>query len=97
RRGPGRRSLGGRYRVRCEGLVLSAERGYLRETGNLVFHSALIVVIVAVAVDRLDVTFEERAGGAQRGAPRDFTAYTRTKTSPDAPEVSQTLKVNGPL
>jgi len=122
---------------------LSAEIGYLRETGNLVFHTALIVVIVAVAVghlfgwrgdrilvtgksfsntisaydtfdpgpwvdteglspftvavDKLDVTFEERSGGAQRGAPRDFTAYTRTQVGPTAPEVSQTLKVNGPL
>ena len=48
-------------------------------------------------MDRLDVTFEERAGGAQRGAPRDFTAYTRTQTSPQAPQVNQILKVNGPL
>ncbi len=126
-----------------DGRWLSAESGYLRETGNLVFHTALIVVIVAVgvghlfgwrgdrilvtgksfantvsaydtfdpgpwvdteglspftvALDKLDVTFEERAGGAQRGAPRDFTAYTRTQASPQAPEVSQTLKVNGPL
>jgi cytochrome c biogenesis protein len=126
-----------------EGLSLSAECGYLRETGNLVFHAALIVVIVAVAVghlfgwrgdrilvtgksfsntisaydtfdpgpwvdteglspftvavDKLVVTFEERAGGAQRGAPRDFTAYTRTQTSPLAPQVNQILKVNGPL
>jgi cytochrome c biogenesis protein len=124
-------------------LSLSAECGYLRETGNLVFHTALIVVIVAVAVghlfgwrgdrilvtgksfsntisaydtfdpgpwvdteglspftvalDKLDVTFEEQAGGAQRGAPRDFTAYTRTQTSPQAPPISQILKVNGPL
>jgi cytochrome c biogenesis protein len=134
---------GGRYRLRSEGLSLSAESGYLRESGNLVFHTALIVVIVAVAVghlfgwrgdrilvtgksfsntisaydtfdpgpwvdteglspfsvavDKLDVTFEERSGGAQRGAPRDFTAYTRTRTSPQAPEVNQILKVNGPL
>lgn len=134
---------GRHFRVRTEGLSLSAESGYLRETGNLVFHLALIVVIVAVAIghligwrgdrilvtgksfsntisgydtfdpgpwvdteglspftvalDRLDVTFEERAGGAQRGAPRDFTAYTRTQNSPDAPQVRQTLKVNGPL
>jgi len=139
----GRSFLRGRSRVRVEGLALSAESGYLRETGNLVFHIALIVVIVAiaighlfgwrgdrilvtgksfsntisgydtfdpgpwvdtealspftVAVDRLDVTFEEHAGGAQRGAPRDFTAYTRTQTSPDAPQITQTLKVNGPL
>jgi cytochrome c biogenesis protein len=139
----GRHSLGRRCRVRSEGLELSAESGYLRETGNLVFHVALIVVIVAVAIghlfgwrgdrilvtgksfsntisgydtfdpgpwvdteglspftvalDRLDVTFEEQAGGAQRGAARDFTAYTRTQTSPQAPQVSQILKVNGPL
>jgi cytochrome c biogenesis protein len=139
RLGPG----GGRYRLRSEGPSLSAETGYLRETGNLVFHTALIVVIVAVAVghlfgwrgdrilvtgksfsntisaydtfdpgpwvdteglspfsvavDKLDVTFEEHSSGAQRGAPRDFTAHTRTRTSPDAPEVKQTLKVNGPL
>ncbi|MEP7368916.1 MAG: cytochrome c biogenesis protein ResB, partial [Dermatophilaceae bacterium] len=131
------------FRVRTEGLSLSAESGYLRETGNLVFHLALIVVIVAVAVghligwrgdrilvtgksftntisgydtfdpgpwvdteglspfavalDRLDVTFEEHASGAQRGAPRDFTAYTRTQSSPQAPQLRQTLKVNGPL
>ena len=138
-----RRSPGRRYRLRSEGLSLSAESGYLRETGNLVFHTALIVVIVAiavghlfgwrgdrilvtgksfsntisaydtfdpgpwvntealspfiVAVDKLDVTFEEHSVGAQRGAPRDFTAYTRTQTSPGAPAIHQILKVNGPL
>jgi cytochrome c biogenesis protein len=138
-----RASVGRRYRIRSEELSLSAETGYLRETGNLVFHLALILVIVAVAaghlfgwrgdrilvtgksfsntvsaydtfdpgpwvdagalspfsvaVDKLDVTFEEHSIGAQRGAPRDFTAYTRTQTSPDAPQIHQILKVNGPL
>jgi len=138
-----REVFGRKYRVRSDGLSLSAESGYLRETGNLVFHTALIVVIVAVAIghlfgwrgdrilvtgkgfsntisgydtfdpgpwvdierqspftvalDKLDVTFEDRAGGAQRGAPRDFTAYTHTQASPDAPWISQILKVNGPL
>jgi cytochrome c biogenesis protein len=132
-----------RWRLRSEGLSLSAESGYLRETGNLVFHTSLIVVIVAVAVghlfgwrgdrilvagqsfsntisaydtfdpgpwvntealspfivavDKLDVTFEEHSIGAQRGAPRDFTAYTRTQTGPRAPQIHQILKVNGPL
>jgi cytochrome c biogenesis protein len=41
------------YRVRIfEGaeLSVSAARGYLRETGNLVFHTALIGVLVSVAV-----------------------------------------------
>lgn len=31
-------------------LSVSAERGYLRETGNLVFHAALVGVLVAVAL-----------------------------------------------
>jgi cytochrome c biogenesis protein len=50
-----------------------------------------------VAVDRLDVTFEERAGGAQFGAPRDFTAFTTTRQGLGAPAEKQVLKVNRPL
>ena len=41
---------GQRYRVERYGDSISAERGYLRETGNLVFHSALVGILVAVAV-----------------------------------------------
>ena len=133
-----------RFRVHAHDAdSLSAESGYLRETGNLVFHLALIVVIVgiavghlfgwrgdvivptgetfsntisaydtidpgpwvdaesltpfSVAVDKLDVTFEDKAQGAQRGAPRDFTAYTTTRDNPDAAPQKQVLKVNHPL
>lgn len=32
------------------GLSVSSERGYLRETGNLVFHIALIGILIAVAI-----------------------------------------------
>ena len=43
-----------RYRVaRYDGaksLSVSAERGYLRETGNLVFHAALVGVLLAVGI-----------------------------------------------
>ena len=39
-----------RYRVTRYGDSLSAERGYLRETGNLVFHSSLVGILVAIAV-----------------------------------------------
>lgn len=134
-----------RFRLRAEeeeGAV-SAEGGYLRETGNLVFHLALIVVLVGVAVghlvgwrgdrilpvgdtlantvsgydtfdpgpwvdtaaltpftvtlDALDVSFERLAGGAQFGAPRDFTATTRTTAAPGQPSRVELLKVNGPL
>lgn len=47
------RLTGQHYRVvRQEGSV-SAERGYLREAGNLVFHLSLLVLLVGVAVGGL--------------------------------------------
>ncbi|MGL5857068.1 MAG: cytochrome c biogenesis protein ResB [Angustibacter sp.] len=48
-----------RYRVDVRrdpetgGIEVSAERGYLREAGNLVFHLALVVVLVGVAYGHL--------------------------------------------
>jgi cytochrome c biogenesis protein len=42
-----------RYRVVVAGDAVSAERGYLRETGNLLFHVALLVLLVAVAAGHL--------------------------------------------
>lgn len=46
---------GKRYRLRAEsdGLSVSAERGYLRELGNLVFHLAVLVVLVGFALGSL--------------------------------------------
>ena len=38
------------YRTEVYGDSVSAERGYLRETGNLVFHTALIGVLITVGV-----------------------------------------------
>ncbi|MEY4988389.1 MAG: hypothetical protein RI933_22 [Actinomycetota bacterium] len=38
------------YRAEIQGNSVSAERGYLRETGNLVFHLSLIGVLIAVGV-----------------------------------------------
>jgi len=38
------------YRVERYGDSISAERGYLRETGNLVFHTALVGVLLAVGI-----------------------------------------------
>lgn len=43
----------GRYRVRTSPAGVSAERGYLRELGNLVFHTSLVVALVAVAYNNL--------------------------------------------
>jgi cytochrome c biogenesis protein len=52
------RRLGRRWRriVRADGSTgqaISAEKGYLRETGNLLFHVALLVSLVAIAAGRL--------------------------------------------
>src|SRR5690606_33038748 len=41
---------GAGYRVERYGDSISAERGYLRETGNLIFHTALVGVLVTVGV-----------------------------------------------
>ncbi|RQP10430.1 MAG: cytochrome c biogenesis protein ResB [Microbacteriaceae bacterium] len=41
---------GAGYRVERYGDSISAERGYLRETGNLVFHTSLVGVLVAVGI-----------------------------------------------
>lgn len=53
-----RQSLGRRWRTELredgpDGLTVSAEKGYSREAGNLVFHVALLGALVAIAVGRL--------------------------------------------
>jgi cytochrome c biogenesis protein len=42
-----------RFRVDVAGTAVAGEKGYLRETGNLVFHVALLLLLVAVAVGNL--------------------------------------------
>jgi cytochrome c biogenesis protein len=42
-----------RFRVDVMDDAVAAEKGYLRETGNLVFHLALLLLLVAVAVGKL--------------------------------------------
>ena len=44
---------GKRYRVAAYGDSVAAERGYLREAGNLLFHVSIIVVLVGFAVGQL--------------------------------------------
>ncbi len=39
-----------RYRVQRYGQSISAERGYLRETGNLAFHAGLVGILISVFV-----------------------------------------------
>jgi len=42
-----------RYRVDVDDGAVRAQRGYLREAGNLLFHASLVVVLVGVAVGSL--------------------------------------------
>ncbi len=42
-----------RWRLATDESTVSAEKGYLRETGNLVFHLALIVLLLGVALGSL--------------------------------------------
>ncbi|MFF5707520.1 cytochrome c biogenesis protein ResB [Streptomyces sp. NPDC012756] len=44
---------GRRFRAHTVGNAVAAEKGYLREAGNLIFHVALIVILVAFAVGQL--------------------------------------------
>lgn len=42
-----------RFRIRKEGKSVSAEKGYLRETGNLLFHLSLILILIGVSLGSL--------------------------------------------
>jgi len=42
-----------RFRVRSDGDAISAEKGYSRETGNLMFHLSLILILVGVGMGGL--------------------------------------------
>ena len=42
-----------RYRVRLQDGSISAEKGYMRESGNLMFHLSLILILVGVALGSL--------------------------------------------
>lgn len=42
-----------RYRVRRDGDGVAAERGYLREAGNLLFHLSVVVLLIGVTVNTL--------------------------------------------
>jgi cytochrome c biogenesis protein len=49
-----REVLGRRYRLRAdEGDAVSAERGYLREAGNLLFHLSVLIVLAGFAIGGL--------------------------------------------
>ena len=42
-----------RFRIRRDAQSISAEKGYMRETGNLMFHLSLILILIGVAFGSL--------------------------------------------
>lgn len=66
-----------RWRVRTGDGWISAEKGYLRETGNLIFHLALIAVLIGVAVGAL-------FGWRGNVIVREGTGFSNTLTQYDA-------------
>ena len=69
-----------RFRVRREEGAVAAERGYLREFGNLLFHVSLVALLVGVAWNTLwgyrgdVIVVEGRAFSNNLGQYDDFTA-----------------------
>ncbi|WP_411101473.1 cytochrome c biogenesis protein ResB [Streptomyces sp. cmx-4-9] len=89
--------LGGRrFRTEAAGNSVAAEKGYLREAGNLAFHIALIVLLVAFATGQL---FKSEGGKLVlrgKGFSNTLTQYDDFKygslfDSDDLPPFSFTL------
>lgn len=68
-----------RFRVRVAGDAVRAEKGYLRETGNLTFHLSLLVLLFGVAAGSL-FGFEGRVivaeGGGFSNARSQYDEFT---------------------
>ncbi|MCY0945277.1 cytochrome c biogenesis protein ResB [Streptomyces antarcticus] len=91
-------TLLGRRRFRTEGGTghVAAEKGYLRETGNLVFHLALIVMLVAFAWGKLYTSEGGKLVLRGSGFSNTLTQYDDFKsgslfTPDDLPPFSFTL------
>lgn len=77
-----------RYRVRMVGGEVAAEKGYLREVGNLAFHLSLLVLLVGMASGRL-LGFEGRVAIAEGGS------FTNVQSQYDAFTPSAWTDVDG--
>lgn len=73
-----RRSMGWRYRVKISEDGLSAERGYIRESGNLLFHVSLVGILIVFAWGQLVSYSAQKVipeGGSFANSVVDFDSY----------------------
>jgi cytochrome c biogenesis protein len=85
-----------RFRVQAYESSISAERGYLRDTGNLVFHLSLVVVLVGIAYGHLYGMRGSSLVIEDEGFSNTVTQYDNLKTGPrfdadDLPPYTVTL------
>jgi len=78
------------------GIAVSAEKGYTREAGNLLFHVALLCALVLIAVGRLyhyegSVVLTEGDGFCNPGFYDTYRAGSRVDTAATAPFCVDTL------
>ncbi|WP_329175705.1 cytochrome c biogenesis protein ResB [Streptomyces decoyicus] len=71
-----------RFRAHRAGSAVAAEKGYLREVGNLVFHVALIVMLVAFAVGGLWKSEGNKLVTEGDGFSNSLTQYDEFKSGP---------------
>ena len=79
---------GRRFRVASDAASVSAEKGYLRETGNLLFHVSLVILLAGIALGSLfgysgKVVVTAATASPTRSSPYDSstTAGWSTPTS----------------
>ena len=71
-----------RYRIRRDGDAVAAERGYLREAGNLVFHLSVVALLLGSPSTRCCSSAATSSSWPVKGSP---TTSPSTTTSPPAP------------
>ncbi|MBP8532621.1 cytochrome c biogenesis protein ResB [Streptomyces sp. MK37H] len=71
---------GRRFRLEASGDAVAAEKGYLREVGNLLFHTALIVLLVSFAAGQLWKTEGSSLITEGGGFSNSLTQYDDIKT-----------------
>ncbi|WP_413807928.1 cytochrome c biogenesis protein ResB [Streptomyces sp. OE57] len=71
---------GRRFRIEASGDAVAAEKGYLREVGNLLFHTALIVLLVSFAAGQLWKTEGSSLITEGGGFSNSLTQYDDIKT-----------------